>query len=332
METTSAVNKSGTHLSIVVPLFNEEESVGPLMDRLQEVCSDFAFSWEIILVDDGSSDRTWQVIEARKPAMPGLRAIKLRSNCGQTGAMVAGFDHSRGQIIVTLDGDLQNDPADIPLLLAKLDEGYDIVSGWRKDRQDHWSRVLPSRVANGLISRTTGVYLHDYGCSLKAYRADCIRNLDCYGEMHRFFPALASMTGANVAELPVRHHARQYGTSKYGFNRIFKVFSDIFAINLIIRFSAAPLKGFVLCGLPFAFLAAALGSMALIALGLDWTEGKAMFFSVGSVLSLFGLLLMVSLGILGELTIALSDLSHTRLISATRRMSTLSSGKGEGEA
>jgi len=319
MQKITEANDENMHLSIVVPLYNEEDSVGPLLDRLQEVCSGFDFSWEVILVDDGSTDRTWAVIEERKPAMAELRAIKLRSNCGQTGAMVAGFDYSRGQIIVTLDGDLQNDPGDIPMLLAKLAEGYDIVSGWRKNRQDHWSRVLPSRIANSLISHTTGVYLHDYGCSLKAYRADCIRNLDCYGEMHRFFPAMASMTGAHVTELPVHHHPRKFGTSKYGFNRIFKVFSDIFAINLIIRFSAAPLKGFVLCGLPFAILAIALGSLAIAALGLDWTEGKAMFFSVGCALCLLGLLLMVSLGILGELTVALSDLSHTRLISVTRR-------------
>ncbi len=313
------MNYTNIYLSIVVPLFNEEESVPILLDRLQKVCSSFDFTWEVILVDDGSTDLTWVKIEEYQRFRSWLRAIKLRSNCGQTGAMVAGFDHSRGKIIVTLDGDLQNDPADIPALLAKLDEGFDIVSGWRKDRHDHWSRVLPSRIANRLISLTTGVYLHDYGCSLKAYRADCIRNLDCYGEMHRFFPALASMTGAHVAELPVRHYSRQFGTSKYGFNRIFKVFSDIFAVNLIIRFSAAPLKGFALCGLPFALLAAALGSLAITAWSFDWTEGKAMFFSVGSALSLFGLLLMFSLGILGELSVALSDLSHTRLIAVTRR-------------
>ncbi|MGB3223711.1 MAG: glycosyltransferase family 2 protein [Desulforhopalus sp.] len=318
MKSTTAMNDIGMYLSIVVPLFNEEESVEPLLDRLQEVCGGFDFKWEVILVDDGSTDMTWAIIEKRRPAMAELRAIKLRSNCGQTGAMVAGFDHSRGQIIVTLDGDLQNDPADIPMLLDKLKEGFDIVSGWRKDRQDHWSRVLPSRIANSIISYTTGVRLHDYGCSLKAYRAECIRNLDCYGEMHRFFPALASMTGAKVTELPVRHHSRQFGTSKYGFNRIFKVFSDIFAINLIIRFSAAPLKGFVLCGLPFALLAAAFGSLAFAAWGLDWTQGKAMFFSVGSALCVLGLLLMISLGILGELTVALSDLSHTQLIALTR--------------
>jgi glycosyltransferase involved in cell wall biosynthesis len=310
-------------LSIVVPLYNEEESVGALLNRIQEVAQEFTFDWELILVDDGSTDGTWALIERHKFEMQQLRAIKLRSNCGQTGAMVAGFDHSRGEVIVTLDGDLQNDPADIPLLIEKLNEGFDIVSGWRKDRKDHWSRVLPSRVANWIISRTTGVHLHDYGCSLKAYRADCIRQLDCYGEMHRFFPALASMTGANVAELPVRHHPRLYGRSKYGFDRIFKVFSDIFAIKMITRFSAAPLKGFVLCAIPFAALAAALGGLALIASVFDWTPGKALFFSVGSAVSLLGVLLMLALGLLGELAVALSDLSHTRMISATRRVSYL---------
>lgn len=323
MQPMSSRNTANVYLSIVIPLFNEEESINLLLDRLQQVCSEFDFSWEIILVDDGSTDSTWAIIEKHKPAMAELQAIKLRNNCGQTGAMVAGFDHSRGQIIVTLDGDLQNDPADIPILLAKLNEGYDIVSGWRKDRQDHWSRVLPSRIANGLISHTTGVHLHDYGCSLKAYRAECIRNIDCYGEMHRFFPALANMTGARVAELPVKHHARQFGTSKYGFNRIFKVFSDIFSINLIIRFSTAPLKGFVLCGLPFALLTVALGVLALAASWFGWTEGKALYFSTGSALSFLGLLLLVSLGILGELAVALSDLSHTRLISATRRKTSI---------
>jgi glycosyltransferase involved in cell wall biosynthesis len=241
--------------------------------------------------------------------------------------MVAGFDHSRGEVIVTLDGDLQNDPADIPLLLAKLDEGYDIVSGWRKDRQDHWSRVLPSRVANGLISWTTGVRLHDYGCSLKAYRSECIRSLDCYGEMHRFFPALASMTGARVVELPVSHYPRRFGVSKYGFNRIFKVFSDIFAINLIIRFSPAPLRGFVLCAFPFALLGTGLGTMALLAWWLDWTVGKASFFSVGSVLSLLGVAIMLSLGIIGELAVGLSDQSHTRLIASTCRKSSVGNGE-----
>ena len=235
--------------------------------------------------------------------------------------MVAGFDHSCGEVIVTLDGDLQNDPSDIPLLLNKLAEGFDIVSGWRKYRKDHWSRVFPSRVANRLISLTTGVHLHDYGCSLKAYRAECIRNLHCYGEMHRFFPALASMTGARVAELPVSHQPRQYGVSKYGFNRIFKVFSDILAVNLIIRFSSAPLKGFVVCSSPFALLGFLMGGLATIATVFDWTAGKAFFFAVGGAMSFFGMFMMLALGILAELSVGLSDLSHTRLIAFTCHMS-----------
>lgn len=312
---------STSSLSIVIPLFNEEESIAPLIKRIKSVSSELSFPYEIILVDDGSTDETWSLIEQHQGDCPHLRAIKLRRNCGQTGAMVAGFDHSRCEIIVTLDGDLQNDPADIPLLLEKLDEGFDVVSGWRKYRKDHWSRVLPSRVANSLISLTTGVRLHDYGCSLKAYRADCIRDLHCYGEMHRFFPAMASMTGARVVELPVQHHPRQYGTSKYGFNRIFKVFSDVFAINLLIRFATSPLKGFVFCSLPFALLGIGLGSLSLFAWLFDWTAGKAFFFSVGSGLSFLGVVLMFSLGILGEMAVGLSDLSHTRLIASTRRKS-----------
>ena len=235
------------YLSIVVPLFNEEESVEKLVAAIMETSRKFEFNYEIILVDDGSTDATWQTLEAIKVVFPEIRGIKLRRNFGQTSAMVAGFEYAKGEIIVTLDGDLQNDPTDIPKLLRKLDEGYDIVSGWRKDRKDHWSRVLPSKVANRLISFTTGVHLHDYGCSLKAYRSECIKSIKGYGDMHRFFPALASMTGARVTEVPVNHYPRRHGKSKYGFDRIFKVFSDIFSMNLIIRFSSMPLVGFCLC-------------------------------------------------------------------------------------
>lgn len=242
------------YLSIVVPLYNEEESVAKLLETILEVGNEFDFDYEIIFVDDGSEDGTWEIIEHLKQTTPQLRAIKLRRNYGQTSAMVAGFDHAEGEVIVTMDGDLQNDPSDIPLLLAKLEQGYDIVSGWRKNRKDHFSRVIPSRIANALISFTTGVRLHDYGCSLKAYRAKNIKSLKAYGEMHRLLPALAKMTGARIAEVPVQHYPRKYGSSKYGFERIFKVLSDILAMNLIIRFSSNPLKGFVMCALPFCFV------------------------------------------------------------------------------
>ena len=162
-----------------------------------------------------------------------------------------------------MDGDLQNDPSDIPLLLGKIEQGYDVVSGWRKNRKDHFSRVFPSKIANTIISWTSGVRLHDYGCSLKAYRSECIKSLNAYGEMHRFFPALASMTGAKITEVSVKHNERRYGVSKYGFNRILKVLSDIFAMNLIIRFSSMPLKGFAITSLPFLLMTLFFGALSI---------------------------------------------------------------------
>jgi glycosyltransferase involved in cell wall biosynthesis len=234
---------------------------------------------------------------------------------------VAGFDHARGSFVVTMDGDLQNDPADIPRMLGLMEnEHYDIVTGWRKDRKDHFSRVLPSRIANYLISITTGVHLHDYGCSLKIYRADCIRSIHAYGEMHRFFPALASMTGARVIEIPINHRPRRFGRSKYGFGRIFKVFSDIFSMNLIIRFSSTPLVGFTLCAIPFAGLTIFFASLAIIAASLGWTEGKPSFFILLSTLNLVAVLLLEMMGILGELVVANSDLTHAYLPDIGKRV------------
>ena len=313
------------YLSIVVPLYNEEESVEKLLSSLLEVAQEFEFAYEIIFVDDGSSDKTWEIIERLKKTTPQLRAIKFRRNYGQTSAMVAGFDYASGEIIVTMDGDLQNDPANIPMLLEKMEEGYDIVSGWRKDRKDHFSRVLPSRVANSIISLTTGVHLHDYGCSLKAYRAECVKSLKAYGEMHRFFPALASMTGARVTEVPVNHHPRKYGVSKYGFDRILKVFSDIFAMNLIIRFSSTPLKGFVLCALPFFFLTVSFGVLSALSEIFQWTSGKALFFMIATSLSGMAVVHLVVLGILGELVVGTSDLAHTQLPEITQKTITVNS-------
>lgn len=304
------MQKLSLGLSIVVPLYNEEESVEKLVGKIMETGKQFKFDYEIILVDDGSTDDTWKIIEKIAGGIKNLRAIKFRRNYGQTSAMVAGFEYAEGEIIVTLDGDLQNDPADIPRLLEKIDEGYDIVSGWRKDRKDHFSRVLPSKVANAIIARTTGVPLHDYGCSLKAYRANCVKALNAYGEMHRFLPALASMTGAQITEIPVNHHPRKFGISKYGFDRIFKVFSDIFAMNLIIRFSAYPLKGFILSALPFMVLMAFFGVLGLLAIALSWTSGKALFFMMAAALCGVVVMQLVILGILGELVINTSNLTH----------------------
>jgi len=300
-------------LSIVVPLYNEEESVEKLLAGILEVTKEFDFTYEIIIVDDGSKDKTWEIIEQIKKTTPQLKAIKFRRNYGQTSAMVAGFDHAQGQIIVTMDGDLQNDPSDIPLLLEKMEVGYDIVSGWRKNRKDHFSRVLPSKIANAIISLTTGVKLHDYGCSLKAYRSQCIIPLKAYGEMHRFFPALASMTGAKVTEVPVKHYSRKYGVSKYGFERILKVFSDIFAMNLIIRFSSTPLKGFVFSCIPFCLMTVFFGILAALAWNFQWTSGKTLFFFIATAVSGMAVIHLITLGILGELVVGTSDLSHTKL-------------------
>ena len=274
MNSTNPINPTSTlkpkdmplYLSIVVPLYNEEESVEKLLAGILEVTKQFDFAYEIIFVDDGSKDNTWAIVEQLKETTPQLKAIKFRRNYGQTSAMVAGFDYARGQIIVTMDGDLQNDPSDIPLLLEKMEQGYDIVSGWRKNRKDHFSRVLPSKIANAIISLTTGVRLHDYGCSLKVYRSECVKSLKAYGEMHRFLPALASMTGARITEVPVKHYARKYGVSKYGFERILKVFSDIFAMNLIIRFSSTPLKGFAFSSIPFFLMTLFFGILAVLSL------------------------------------------------------------------
>lgn len=307
------------YLSIVIPLYNEEESVGNLLFKLQEVDKEFDFTYEIILIDDGSTDKTWEIIERLKKSTPQLKGIKFSRNYGQTNAMVAGFDQASGKIIVTMDGDLQNDPSDIPMLLEKLEEGYDIVSGWRKIRKDHFARVLPSRIANAIISLTTGVHLHDYGCSLKAYRAECIKTLKAYGEMHRFFPALASMTGARVTEIPVRHYPRKYGVSKYGFERILKVFTDIFSTNLIIRFSSTPLKGFVLCALPFLFLTVGFGTLSILAEIFQWTFGKSLFFFIATSLSAMAVVHLIALGVLGELVVGMSDLTHTQMPEVTKK-------------
>ena len=306
-------------LSIVVPLYNEEESLEMLITSILEVGNAFNFDYEIILVDDGSTDGTWKKIERFKKKLANIRAIKFRLNYGQTSAMVAGFDHAQGEIIVTMDGDLQNDPSDIPRLLEKIKEGYDIVSGWRINRKDHFVRSYLSRIANAIISLTTSVQLHDYGCSLKAYRADCIKSLKAYGEMHRFFPALASMTGARVTEIPVKHHPRKYGMSKYGLDRTLKVFSDIFAINLIIRFSSNPLMGFTICAIPFIFLTVSFGCLGFWATAYHWTTGKALFFTVSSALNGMAVVHLVTLGVIGELVVTSSDLSHTDLPEIGKR-------------
>ena len=237
-------------LSVVVPLFNEEESLPPLVERILSHVRPLGLPFELVLVDDGSRDHTAQVLRKLSGQVPELVAVLLRRNYGQTAAMAAGFDASSGEVIVTLDGDLQNDPADIPLLLQTLEEGYDLVSGWRHQRQDAaMSRLLPSLLANRLIARVTGVKLHDYGCSLKAYRREVVDDMNLYGELHRFLPALAFIEGARITEVKVTHHARRYGQSKYGIDRTFRVLMDLLTVWFMKRFLTRPMHVFGFGGL-----------------------------------------------------------------------------------
>ena len=238
-------------LSIVVPLYNEEGSLPHLIEQLLSALRPLQRSFEIVLVDDGSRDGTAALLRDQVGTIPELVAVLLRRNYGQTAAMAAGFDASRGDVIVTLDGDLQNDPADIPLLLEQLERGpLDLVSGWRHQRQDNRvSRLLPSLLANRLIARVTGVRLHDYGCSLKAYRREVLADMNLYGELHRFLPALAFIEGARIGEVKVNHHARRYGQSKYGIDCTFRVLMDLLTVWFMKRFLTRPMHVFGFAGL-----------------------------------------------------------------------------------
>ena len=236
-------------LSVVVPIYNEAESVETLVQAIASAIAQTQLNYEIICVDDGSKDGSTGVLTDLARRRIDLKAVILRRNYGQTAAMAAGFQSAIGKVIITLDGDLQNDPADIPMLLAKLDEGYDLVSGWRKNRQDAaLTRLLPSKIANIIIAKVTGVRLHDYGCSLKAYRAELIADMNLYGELHRFLPALAYIEGARIAEVPVRHHARQFGQSKYGLGRTIRVVMDLMTVFFMKKFLTRPMHVFGLGG------------------------------------------------------------------------------------
>ena len=231
--------------SIVVPLYNEEENIVDLYAALVSALDVTGQGYEIIMVDDGSTDGTFARLTGLAERDDRVKVIRFRRNFGQTAAMAAGFDVATGQVVIPMDGDLQNDPADIPRLVSKIGEGYDVVSGWRKDRKDTFiNRKLPSMLANGLISAMTGVHLHDYGCTLKAYRREVLDGINLYGEMHRFVPALASQIGARVAELPVRHHARRFGTSKYGISRTMRVILDLMTVKFLLSYSTKPIQLF----------------------------------------------------------------------------------------
>ena len=237
-------------VSVVIPIKDEVESLPLLLKAISSTLTDSKLNYEIICVDDGSRDGSAEFLKEQAQIRTDLKVVILRRNYGQTAAMSAGFHYATAKVIVTLDADLQNDPADIPMLITKLDEGYDLVSGWRQNRQDGaLNRLLPSKIANWLIRSATSVYIHDYGCSLKAYRAELVADMNLYGELHRFLPALAYIEGARITEVPVRHHARRFGQSKYGISRTFRVLMDLLTILFMKKFLTRPMHVFGMLGL-----------------------------------------------------------------------------------
>jgi glycosyltransferase involved in cell wall biosynthesis len=252
-------------LSIVVPIYNEEENVDDLIAAITAAMQDYTDSYEVVLVDDGSTDRSFEILKRHTVTNPKIRVIRFGINYGQTAAISAGFHHARGRILVTMDADLQNDPTDIPMLIEKMQEDWDVVSGWRKDRFDKFlTRRLPSMMANHLISYITGLKLKDYGCTLKAYRSDVAKRIELYGEMHRFIPALARWGGANVSEVVVKHHPRKKGISKYGISRTLRVLLDLFVVKFLMTYSTQPIQIFGGLGLLIFFLSVILLGIVVV--------------------------------------------------------------------
>jgi glycosyltransferase involved in cell wall biosynthesis len=303
-----------------VPFYNEEQNIGRMYEAIVSALEPLGIMFEMVFVDDGSKDDTVELAADLARCDGRVRVIKFRRNYGQTPAMAAGIEYARGEILVTMDGDLQNDPKDIKHFLAKLDEGYDIVVGWRFNRQDKLvSRKIPSRVANWLIGKVTGVPIKDNGCSLKAYRADLIKNIPLYSEMHRFIPAMAAVAGPRIAEIKVRHHARRFGESKYGLSRIYKVLLDLMVIKTIASFTARPLTWFSLLAIPFT-------AIGLIALGYSiWVwlgemQTLPMPLAGMGVVFLMSAFILVCSGTVGELVYKLGDMREQEFSRLTQRI------------
>jgi glycosyltransferase involved in cell wall biosynthesis len=292
------------HLSVVVPVYNEEESIPHLYRRLTVELESLGLPYEIIAVDDGSRDRSFDLLRDLAQRDRRLRVVRFRRNFGQTAAFSAGFDRARGDVVVTIDADLQNDPADIAALLAKIEEGYDVVSGWRERRHDPFlNRRLPSMIANRLISWATGVHLHDYGCSLKAYRRDVVRGIRLYGELHRFIPAIASWQGVAVTELPVHHAPRRFGTSKYGINRTLRVLLDLVTVRFLLSYGTRPMQIFGLLGILAGGAGLAIGAYLTwikLAYGVAIADRPLLLLAV--LLIVLGVQ-FISLGLIGELVV-----------------------------
>ncbi|MEW5957652.1 MAG: glycosyltransferase family 2 protein [Chloroflexota bacterium] len=310
-------------LSIILPIYNEEESLPHLLDELVPTLETLDRTFEIICVDDGSSDNSFEELKRLRSLDERLRVVRFRRNFGQTAAFAAGFDRARGEVIITMDADLQNDPADIPRLLAKIDEGHDVVSGWRVNRWQEGfgsllTRKLPSATANWLISTGTGVSLHDYGCALKAYRREVIKSIKLYGDLHRFIPAIASYVGVSVAEVPVNYRSRQFGRSKYGLGRIMRVILDLLTVRFLLSYSTRPIQIFGLLGLLTFALGVVLGiylSFMKLAYGIALAERPLLLLSI--LLVMIGVQL-VTMGLLGELVVRTYHESQNKPIYTVR--------------
>ncbi len=300
-------------VSIVIPLFDEEENVEPLCAALRAALDRWARSWEVLLVDDGSRDRTLDLAGREACSDRRFRVLSLGRNSGQTLALAAGFARARGAVVVSMDGDLQNDPEDIPALVSELDSGFDVICGWRRQRQDAlWTRKLPSRVANWLIALLTGVPVHDNGCTLKAFRAEVVRSLHLYSEMHRFLPALSTLTGARIGEREVRHHPRLRGQAKYGLSRTFKVVGDMLTTKMITGFATRPGRGFALLALPWVLLAVAATAIWVGGAFGDATEPDTIVFAALAVIFAYLAGHLAILAALSEIYVWHVDRVHLR--------------------
>ena len=315
-------------ISVVIPVLNEEQSLPILHQQLTEALTDSGYTYELIFVDDGSTDGSFEVMQELQAQDELLRVVRFRRNYGQTAAFAAGFDRARGDVVITIDADLQNDPADIPSLMDKISEGYDVVSGWRVDRQDRFlDRRLPSMVANRLIGWATGVRIHDYGCSLKAYRRDVLADVQLYGELHRFLPALAHAAGARVTEIPVSHHPRRFGRAKYGLSRTLKVFLDILAVRFLMSYATRPIHIFGVLGLlSFAAGVATLLYLAVVRLLMAQPIADRPLTLLGILLTMLGVQLVTS-GLLADLVTRTYHESRGKPIYTVRDES---GGAGDG--
>jgi glycosyltransferase involved in cell wall biosynthesis len=307
-------------LSVIVPFYNEEDSIGPMHAAIVEAVAPLRIPFEMVFVDDGSRDGTAQRADEIARCDARVRCVKFRRNYGQTAAMAAGIHHARGEILVTMDGDLQNDPKDIEHLLSKMAEGYDIVVGWRHKRQDKLlSRKIPSVIANRLISKVTGIRITDNGCSLKAFRGTLIRNIPLYSEMHRFIPAMASIAGPRIAEIKVRHHARQFGKSKYGLSRVYKVLLDLMVIKTVTAFTSRPLVWFGLLCLPLACIGMLTLTFGLLA-ALPPNGRLSLPLTGSGIIFLAAAIMLMASGTLGELIYKLGDVRPEDFASLTKRL------------